>query len=259
MTPDVEIKSAFILHSRSYKENQAIVEVLLEDEGRVSIVTYKGSKKNSQRSALLQPFRPLNVGIQGTSGLRKLKQIDADLEQSKHLLALKGKSLFCGFYLNEIICRLCASDAFFPELFSIYQSTLISLSKLDNTAAHFSVQMALLLRRFELQLLLQLGYGLNFETDMMTGDDIVFNDVYELFDASGFVLSNRSISAPDTFIGEDLSLMSSLLEIPFEDITIDQFRQHQPLFRQLKLIMQTCLHRHLGDKPLKSRELFRTA
>ncbi|MDC2890607.1 DNA repair protein RecO C-terminal domain-containing protein [Psychrosphaera algicola] len=147
----------------------------------------------------------------------------------------------------------------FPRTFSIYQSTLISLSKLDNTAAHFSVQMALLLRRFELQLLLQLGYGLNFETDMMTGDDIVFNDVYELFDASGFVLSNRSISAPDTFIGEDLSLMSSLLEIPFEDITIDQFRQHQPLFRQLKLIMQTCLHRHLGDKPLKSRELFRTA
>lgn len=256
MTVDVEIKSAFVLHSRNYKENQAIVELILQDEGRVSLITYKGSKKNSTKAALLQPFRPLSVGIHGTSGLRKLKQIDADLSATDPNRALRGKALFCGFYLNEVICRLCAADAYFPDVFPLYQTTLSYLSQLDQTQAYFPLQMAYLLRRFEADLLTQMGYGLNFETDMETGEEIVTNDVYELFDASGFVVSNRSLSATETVLGEDLQLMSTLLEIDFDKMGATDYQRLQPQLRQLKFIMQTCLHRHLGDKPLKSRELF---
>lgn len=258
MSQGSELKSTFVLHSRNFKENQAIVEMLVEDEGRVSIVTYKGSKKNSTRSALLQPFKPLDVLILGTSGLRKLKQIDAK-PHSQSIPALSGKALFCGFYLNELICRLCAADAFFPEVFEIYQQTLESLSGLQPEQPHYQAQLGFLLRRFEVNLLAQMGYGLNFSHDMSSGEDILVNDVYELFDASGFVVTSRSLQSDNSFLGEDILTMDTLLNTQFEQLEVGDYQRHRLVLRQFKLIMQTCLHRHLGDKPLKSRELFRTS
>lgn len=254
-----EVKSVFVLHSRDFKENQAIVEMLVEDEGRISVVTYKGSKRNSQRSALLQPFKLLSVVLQGNGGLRKLKQIDANLQPEKRLPLLQGKALFCGFYLNEILCRLCASDAYFPDTFDSYQKSLKQLANLRSDQPHFNAQLAFLLRRFEVELLSQMGYGLNFETDMMSGEEITDSDVYELFDASGFVLTSKSLSRSDTLLGADIKQLEAFITAPFEQLSESAYLKHQALFRQFKLVMQTCLHRHLGDKPLKSRELFRTS
>ena len=65
---ELENKSAFVLHSRPFKENQLILELLVQGEGRISVVASKGSKKNSSRSALLQPFRALSVKVKAGKG-----------------------------------------------------------------------------------------------------------------------------------------------------------------------------------------------
>jgi len=249
-------RAAFVLHSRAYKENQALLEVLVMDEGRMSLITYKGGKKNSAKNALMQPFRPLQIQIKKDSGLRKLVAIDPHPELTAASVALSGKALFCGFYLNEIICRLCPADAFFPELYESYLASLQQLSTLEAESERFEVELQLVLRRFEYRLLLLLGYGLNLETEVEQGQGISNEQFYELYPESGFVVVSPSHRA---IAGQTILQLAELLEGQIVGDSSGQIgiEQAKPLLTTAKFILRACLHRHLGDKPLKSRELFR--
>jgi DNA repair protein RecO (recombination protein O) len=241
--------SAFVLHTRPYKENQALVEMLVEDEGRISMVASKGGKKNSARNALLQPFRAVTIQFKPNSGLKSLKQIDVNKMVESATIQLVGKPLLCGFYLNEIICRLCVSDEYQPELYSLYIQTLRNLS----IASNQQLQIELVLRQFEFNLLNLLGYGISFDDDVESGQTLKSDELYELMPETGFVLSllQRGIW------GRDIRNINRLL---MSDITLDMLSSlevERTTLKQAKHILSTCLHRHLGNKPLKSRELFR--
>jgi recombinational DNA repair protein (RecF pathway) len=57
--------------------------------------------------------------------------------------------------------------------------------------------------------------------------------------------------------GRDIRNINRLL---MSDITLDMLSSlevERTTLKQAKHILSTCLHRHLGNKPLKSRELFR--
>ncbi len=47
---------AFVLHSRPFKENQQLVELLTEDEGKVLALVYVGQSKRSIKKGMIQPF-----------------------------------------------------------------------------------------------------------------------------------------------------------------------------------------------------------
>ena len=243
-----EVKLAFVLHSRPFKENQAILELLVEGEGRLSAVTYKGSKKNTAKTALLQPFRPIKVIIEKDTGLRKLKHIEAAPDLKNSAFLTQGKPLFCGFYLNELLCRLCASDAHFPELYPVYLATIKRLqwSETENPSP---LMLERSLRQFEFALLSQLGYGIDLSHTVDTDQSIEPELQYELFQDTGFVFGAHSRNA---WLGEDILLLAQFLE--GQELTEE--RQLRAA-KSAKLLLRTCLHRHLGDKPLKSRELFR--
>ena len=40
---ELEYKKAFVLHTRPFKENQMIAELLVQQEGRLAVVGYKGA------------------------------------------------------------------------------------------------------------------------------------------------------------------------------------------------------------------------
>ena len=251
MYAELESKQAFILHTRAFKENQLIIEFLVEGEGRLSIIASKGGKKNSARTALLQPFRPLIIKYKLGRGLHSLKSVE--LNPKLEDIRLKSKSLFCGFYLNEILCRLCKSDAQYDELFPLYNYALSHLqhSSEREVDSYTPMYLEAILRQFEYRLLVMLGYGISFDYDLHSDADIKANKYYELLSGSGFVFSTTPQRA---IIGSDLIDIDVFLNT---DLEIEKLSAHK--LKLAKLILRACLHRHLGDKPLKSRELFRKA
>lgn len=243
---ELPFKNAFVLHTRDFKENQIIADLLVEGEGRLAVVGYKGSKKNSAKTALYAPFRAIKVQIKPGKGLHKLVAI----ESNSSPLTLTGNRLFCGFYLNELLCRLCIADAPYETLHQTYQATLSQLESLadisDKNLQAAAVE--LVLRRFEDKLLTAIGYELILSSTLDTGEAIVANEYYEFFEG-GLV---KALSVKNAYMGLDLIGVSHLLrsEGNTEVETINYLKQ-------AKHILRLALHRHLGDKPLKSRELFR--
>lgn len=247
---ELEYKKAFVLHTRPFKENQIIAELLVQDEGRLAVVGYKGSKKNSAKTALFSPFRLLQVQYKSGKGLHSLKTIEA----VNTGFALKSTSLYCGFYLNELICRLCQADAPYETLFAHYHKAmkqLVSINDIEDKEIQLAA-VELVLRRFEDKLLSMLGYELNFATTLDT--ELAFEDelYYELFEG-GFVhtnFANRGI------LGKEVLAVSELLRDDWHNSDLHGSEQLYYL-KLAKRILRASLHRHLGDKPLKSRELFR--
>ena len=245
---ELENKKAFVLHSRPFKENQVIAELLVQEHGRIAVVGYKGSKKNSAKTALYNPFRMLQVQFKTGKGLHAVKGMEAVTTE----LQLKGKMLFCGFYLNELICRLCQADAPYETLFNHYFSSIKQLESITEISDELLQQaaMELVLRRFEDALLAMLGYEINFIVTIDTELPIEPHLQYELFEG-GFVHTN---SLNRGFLGSDILGVMSLLR---EEVDEGQHGSRLHYLKHAKAILRASLHRHLGDKPLKSRELFR--
>lgn len=167
--------SAFILHTRPFKETSLLVEAFTLTEGRVSLVS-KGarsqSKKNTKR-ALLQPFTPLEISWLGRSNLKTLKQLDP-----KGLpLKVTGINNLCGLYLNELLLKLLTQWDPHPELFESYQKTLSWLEKSEQPHA--------VLREFELYLLDELGYAIDWSADIY-GNIIEPDNQYSYIPQQGF-------------------------------------------------------------------------
>jgi DNA repair protein RecO (recombination protein O) len=148
----VEQQPGFILHGRPYRETSLLLEVLSRDHGRVGLVA-RGVRSARSRTprALLQPLTLLTLAWSGQSELATLTAAEA----ASGSLALQGEALLCGLYLNELVARLLPRGDPHPGIFSAYAETL---ERLRGESTH-----AWQLRRFERDLLAELGYGLVLE------------------------------------------------------------------------------------------------
>ena len=63
-------QSAFVLHTRPYRENQLLVDLLTEYDGKLAALSYIGHSTKSSRKALLQPFLPISITLKGQSSLK---------------------------------------------------------------------------------------------------------------------------------------------------------------------------------------------
>ena len=226
----------YVLHTRDYRDSSLLVELLTPDYGRVSGVV-KGVRAATQsarrRRAMLQPFVPLLVDWSGKTDLKSLLQ----MESCGPPLQLQGHPLFSAIYVNELITRLVHHYEVNKSLFVHYQAVITSL------AAQPSLDVVL--RRFELWLLQDLGYGVDFTSDCQSGEPLDINAHYFFDPEMGFL---SAVFAPndkrESFLGRDL------LAIADDDFD-DQAR------RAAKAICRQAIAYRLGGKPLKSRELFR--
>lgn len=154
-TSSVELEDAFVLHVRPYQETSQLLEVLGAQHGRVGLVARGARRPKSPWRGVLQPFLPLRLSWAGRGSLHTLR----GAETASFAPALAGVSLMGAFYLNELVLNFVRRGDPHPGLFIAYSQALAELR------AGGEPEPAL--RRFELQMLAEVGYGLNLDHDVL--------------------------------------------------------------------------------------------
>lgn len=232
----VSLQPSYILHSRPYRDSSALLEVLTAEYGRISLVS-RGARRKSRggsSAALLQPFTPLLLSF---SGRAELKNLTAT-ESVGRVYALRSERMFSGMYVNELLVRLLHRHDAHPQLFAAYSQTLEALA--GNAA------LDTLLRHFEFTLLGELGYSFDLSVDGASGAPVCEELWYHYHPDIGMV-AHGGINDPSlpVFAGSDLLAMAG-----------GEFGGEVRL--SAKRLLRQALAVHLGDAPLRSRELFRT-
>jgi len=230
----VSLQPAYILHSRPYRDSSLLLEVLTAQQGRISLVA-RGARRRQRGGsggALLQPFTPLLLGFSGRTELKTLTATEA----AGRALQLRGERMFSGLYLNELLVRMLHRHDPHPRLFAAYAASLDALAgpgELDD-----------ILRRFEFALLAELGYGFALDLDGRSGEPVQAGEWYHYHPDCGLV-ARGPVADPvqPAFSGADLLSLAA-----------DDFNAGVRVTakRLLRLVLAT----HLGDIPLRSRELF---
>ncbi|WP_371195670.1 DNA repair protein RecO [Glaciecola sp. SC05] len=238
--------TGYVIHRRPYRETSLIVDFFTRQYGRISAVA-KGARgaSKSDRKSLIQPLQLLSFELSGRSQLKNLGIAEA-LQSS---LNLKGTSLYSAFYLNELLMRAIPETEPMSMLFEQYQRTLTALERVsnDNTAAEINANsiptgdVEPILREFELLLLQELGYLPDFNYTADTGEQIIADLSYSFVSEQGFI----ACSAKQAYAlsGRDI------ISIAQKDFSPSARRAAKYICRQAFLPI-------IGDKPLKSRELF---
>jgi DNA repair protein RecO (recombination protein O) len=228
-TNKIILQPAFVLHSRPYRDTSLLVDLLTMQFGRLTVVARGARSVKSQFRGILSPFLPLLVSFSGKNDLRTLQQA----EMSSMSYELTPKVLLSGFYLNELLTKLLPTHESYPEVYQAYQHTLNALTK--------SLQPEIELRLFEKCLLVNLGYGL--QLDRTINRDYILPDKRYVFEF-GHGLKLAEANSIASFSGK------SLLALHNGDLSAaDELRDAKRLLRWVLAIL-------LGNKTLKSRELF---
>jgi DNA repair protein RecO (recombination protein O) len=222
--------TAFVLHRRPYRETSYIVDFFSLEEGRVSAVAKGVKNSKSDKKSLLQPFQALRLQLAGKSELKNLRHV----ESTAASLIFPGKALFCAMYVNELVNRIMPSGLASDGLFHAYTIALTALSS--------SPDLELTLREFEFSLLEEMGLLPDFTFDLQNDKPIVETATYYLHPELGFYAApdNRQARA---FPG---AALLNLANGEFDDVGK----------KVAKVLCRDLLKPLIGDKPLKSRELF---
>jgi len=249
------ISLAYILYAKAYQENSLILEVLSQKHGRIQILA-KGVKKSKKGlSFLLQPFSLLKLQYLFKENLSIL--VDAENNENTQAQFKDNKVLYSAYYLNELLIRLLPSHEEVDSIFTLYQQTIIDLKQLSEKENAID-KSELILRFFELQLLNELGYEINLELTGVNGEQFKSDRQYYYCENIGFAskleLNHLQMNH------QNLLVLSN--EIDGECI-IQLKKRKQAFFeenlsckKQIKLLFRNLLNLHLGDKPLKTRELY---
>ena len=225
------LHQAYLLHRAPYSNSSLLLECFTHSEGRFPAIA-KGVQKAGRPKAagLLQPFQPLILKWSGKGEVKSLIGYEAASKPHN----LKGTALYCGFYLNELLLRLTRRQDPHENLFVFYCQTLKNLEEettLEQT-----------LRQFEIRMLDELGYGLLLGNDYDSGEAVRSEARYNYQVEKGPVLTNSL---------ENQSISGKTLLALQEARKMDERE-----LLEARILLRRVLKYYLGDKPLKSRELF---
>jgi DNA repair protein RecO (recombination protein O) len=217
---------AYILHQQHYRESSLIVDVLTRDLGRISLIAKGVRKAKSKTAGIMRPFAALSLSFVGKSELRTLT--DAEIIGLPNELI--GLALYCGFYINELVSAFLHKDDPHQEVFQDYQGCLTGLAQ----GTHIEAA----LRIFELNLMDNIGYGINLSYDLHNEKPITPCKKY---------LFNKDVGLVED---SDGPFSGSAL------IAIEQKQFNNPaVLSTAKLLMRTVIDSHLNGKQLKSRSV----
>ena len=223
----IELTPAFLIHRRMYQGSSLLLDFFTRHYGKIRLVA-RGARSNKTS---LQMFQRLNISFKGRSDLKNLTDWESN-DQPRRLL---GNNLVLGIYTNELISRLLPEAEKHQKIFDGYWQYLGMINEQSETEKEYS------LRLFENLLLKELGYGLEFDKDY-TGSPIDCELEYEFHEHKGFIpRANGSIP------GE------VLLVVDYDDGNDSLSVDHLAILKKLN---RKRLRSILGEKPLKSRELF---
>jgi len=191
----VLLEPAFMLHHRPWSDTSRILELMTRNHSRVTLFARGARRPGSSLRGVLRPFVPLLISWSGRADGGTL--IGAEIGGT--FMDLPPAQLMSGFYLNELLLRLLPREDRHERLFDAYATALAELAE---TSDHRP------LRRFELVLLEDLGYGLELAHDAASGEP-VDPDRYYHFQAGRGVLAVRDATGdPDAFRGRDMLAVS---------------------------------------------------
>jgi DNA repair protein RecO (recombination protein O) len=144
---------AWVLHSFPWRETSLIVEIFARDHGRVALVAKGARRPMSVLRGVLMAFQPLLLDWSGGGEVKTL--IRGEWRGGQPLL--NGQALLCAWYINELLLKLTAREDPHPALFAAYEAAMLALGRGESLSP--------LLRRFELALLRELGYGVMLDAD----------------------------------------------------------------------------------------------
>ncbi|TQV86673.1 DNA repair protein RecO [Aliikangiella coralliicola] len=264
--------TAFVLHSRAYQENSAILQLFSLQYGRFSALA-KGikGKRSQARKALLQPFHELALELTGKGELKTITHCELADDISGGFpdafraagVQLQGQQLACGFYANELIIRVLPEDQDVPELYQSYAAFLNQLKK--TTQAYDAASdsgFAPLLRNFEVGLLTVMGIAPDWSCDI-NHNPIDKNRYYSYQTQSGFypveLREETNSTATSGYQTNRADVFDKRLSGIFSGQSILSLAAGKYCSSHLKACQQITrllLREVIGDKPLQSRKLW---
>lgn len=225
-----EVLHGYLIHHRKYRERSHIVHLFTQEHGRVDGIL---------RQTPPPQYQPICLQASGKSELKNFTK----LEIVNQPIFFFGDAFFSGFYLNEILLRLCPLEVQMEQSFAQYAYTLTQLQQLAQQADpnQFLKQ---ILRQFEHELLEDLGYALDFSTDANQLEiQASLNYIFQLNE--GFIPTAQASRA--TLNGQQILSMCQYEK--GRDFGLEQLQLLTKLYRQM-------ISSLLGDRPLKSRQLW---
>ena len=226
----VELEPAFVLHARPWQETSQILEVFGAGHGRVGLVARGARRPSSRWRSVLQPFQPVRLSWSGRGALHTLRSA----EPVAWTPPPEGLGLMAAFYLNELLLHFLRRGDPHPGLFSVYAEALSELR------AGSAPEPAL--RRFELRLLAEIGYGLNLHSDVSADRPLDPGSDYEY----------RLEHGPVPAAAGSRALVFSGAELL--GIARGEFHDAGAL-RSAKRLLRAVLDHYLGGRALRSREV----
>ena len=231
----VESEPGFILHTIPYRETSLLVDIFTLNHGCLRCVA-KGFRKPNKKgiAKTLFPYTEHHFQWQGRGELKTL--IQADPIQAP--VFLKQESLFVGLYINELLYKLLHQNDPHPSLYDFYHQLMAQLSS-------SAIEQAVL-RRFEILLLEELGYGLVLDAEAETGQAVSAEHLYYYIPDQGLkLIQDQNANKTHALSGADIIALSQ-----------GQLEQKSVL-RTAKQLTRRVIDFYLDGKALNSRELYR--
>jgi DNA repair protein RecO (recombination protein O) len=228
----VELEPAFVLHGMPYRETSEILDLLTPGHGRVSVIARGMRRSRAPMRSLLQPFQPLTVSWAGRGQLFTLRGV----EPCGGAVPLADLALMSAFYMNELLMHFLHRGDPHRPLFAVYGDTLRALAAGDDPEA--------VLRRFELNLLAEIGFGLSLECEAGGGEPLDPARLYQ------YVIEHGPVPA-----GGDMGDVLCLSGAALLAIGRGDFADPEHLHAARRLL-RAVLDNHLGGKPLRTRAVF---
>ena len=231
----VESEPGFILHTIPYRETSLLVDIFTLNHGRLRCVA-KGFRKPNKKgiAKTLFPYTEHHFQWQGRGELKTLTQ--ADPIQAP--VFLKQESLFVGLYINELLYKLLHQNDPHQSLYEFYRQLMTQLSN--------SEILQPVLRRFEMLLLEELGYGLVLDAEAETGQAVSAESLYYYIPDQGLkLIQDQTADNLHAFSGADIMALGQ-----------GQLEQ-QSVLRAAKKLTRQVIDFYLDGKELNSRELYR--
>lgn len=229
-----EHQRGWVVHRRAWRESSLLVEFFSRDQGRVGLVAKGARAARSAWRGQIEPYVPLSLSWSRRGEMGTLTALDP-LETA---LPLTGQALWCGFYVNELVLRLLKRDDPHPQVFDAYSAALLGLAQGDKTQA-------LVLRRFEMELLRGLGVAPDFHHDAQSGRPISPDKRYHLKLEAGFFPADDC--SRQAFSGQTILALAN------------GSSPDRATAREMRALMRRLIDQQLGGRPLASRQLLASA
>lgn len=220
----IQLQPAWVLKASAYSDTSLLVEAFTASHGRIGLVARGARTSKSRPRALLQAFRPLLLSWNESGDLGTLTGVEAHAAPA---FDFRGETIFSGWYLNELLLRLLQRHDTHPALFEAYADALATLEASTERA----------LRRFEMVLLSELGFGIDLPPDLDPHLHYVYRNGEEPFPTAA--------DAEDAYAGGML--------IALRD---DALERKEDLLAARRLL-RSALAAHLGSKGLSTAAMLR--